>query len=583
MTKKGIGRSDFQKLREAVDSDSFMFLRVVCGYDRLSFTFHAPLVYLMAGQQERLVPLLLNREFQRKSWTGRHIRKKLELHHGIDLTSYSDAKRLGNLLDNVNVRVYRGSGKSSIAHGIDAWEHARDPETTILICSAAEDRAISFSRQVKEHYQSQAFKVLYPDRVGEGLNHTLTDRRISLAGRSARSPQAGLEAWGYTASIVGAHFNKFSIDDLTIDTNLHDLDGVSRFLAGISGLYEPRRIRRVHCGTVWDERDDHFILSQIPNFFSIVVPVEDHLGVDIEDVMTPGIPTNPEWHDYNPKDDRVKDLQELKEEIVSNPDEGARSYRINYLLDPTMAGGRIFPVKLVQESKWVKIPAPKDRHNVGYLVAYPMRDPVTRQILTDEDGNERHFAVDPKNLEVVIGCDQAISDEGDEWGVVALGRDHRGMNIVLDAVRGHGYESMLYEVLTLSRKYNASKVGLETGGPQNATLYWIKQDRNFRELRSKIEGVPAGRMPKISRIVNMVAEPLKSRRLYLQPDNPDADEELIKYKPSDRAEDGLLDAMSIAAKLLNSPDKRPETRKKTKKQYAKYKRKISRSTGLYVK
>lgn len=544
----GLSGEDAKKLRAACDADPFLFLRVVCGYDRLVHTFHAPLVYMLSGRVDILSAMFQNEAFMKKSFTAREIQSVLKNRHGVhDISGFAGAKRAGELFDFVNLRQYRGSGKSSIGHGIDAYDLAVNPQNTILICSAAEDRAVSFSRQVRMIYEGEVFKALYPDRYA-GSN--LTDRRITLAGRRPISPQAGIEAWGYTSSIVGAHFNIFSIDDLTIDSNVFDVTtGIPAFLAGLGGLYEPRRIRRRHFGTVWDELDDHYILSQVSTCFSLVIPVEDFGGDPPEDIRMRGIPTNPDWHP-------TEAIEALQQEILAS-NEGAPSWRRNFMLDPTAGGGRMFTRRMLDQATWFEAEKKEDNGRViKYCVTYA-RDGIGRQILNEEGEPKLDFC-DMRSLSVYIGCDQSVSDEGDEWGVAVLGISPNGRGYILETRRGHGYERMLNFVVISADKWKPSRIGLEKGGMQDSTLYWMNIDPKFASIRGLLEGVPTGNERKESRISNSVAEPMRINRLYVKHGDQDCIDEMLKYKPSDKADDGLLDAISIAATLAKAPAKSAE-------------------------
>ena len=508
----GLSYKDAQLLRRACDDDPFLFLRVVCGYDKLSTTFHAPLVYMLAGKIEKLYELLSNSEFLKKSYPAREIASILRNRHGItDLGSFAQYTKAVRLFDFINLRQYRGSGKSSIGHGIDAWEHAVDPQNTILICSAAEDRAVSFSRQVKQIYEGEVFQALYPERY---TGATLTDRRISLHGRKPTSPQAGIEAWGYGASIVGAHFNIFSIDDLTIDTNVFDVTlGIPRFLAGLSGLYEPRRIRRRHLGTVWDELDDHYILSNVETCFSLVIPIEDFGGEEPEDIRMRGIPTNPEWH---PTDK----IEELQQEIFANELEGPASWRRNYMLNLNVGGGRMFSRRLLDNSMWYPHESTDDRGRKSEWAIVYARDRIGGYVY-DDNGEPETLMYNLNTLSTYVGCDQSVSDDGDEWGVAAVGVHPNGTTFVLETATGHGYERMLNTVINISHKWKPIRIGFEKGGMQDSTLYWVDQDPRFASLRGLIEGVPTGGTRKDFRISNTVAEPMRINRLYIKFEDED--------------------------------------------------------------
>ena len=574
-----VRREHLELVRQTVLSDSYWWDRIVCQHTELSPLFHRPLAYVIDGDAHRLVGLLNDRSFCERSYSAREIAKQLTLKHGIDWNSFAGFRTLIERLDFVSIVAYRGSAKSSLGHDNDALAITRDPDNHTLLVSASDDRAIAFHKQVRDIVSSPLYRLLFPDRFPDDPNKDLTESQIRLKGRTlGKSPQPSLESKGYTARITSAHYRRFSIDDLLIDTNLYDVDGANNFLAGLTGLYEPTRIIRRHYHTVYHERGDQWVLSRIPTCLQLVIPVEYYEGGEQpDDISVRGIATNPEWH---PEEKIAK----LYEEVVADPRQGPRSWRMNYLLDPSAGGGAVFPAAIVDDRVWQWVPHP-DVHKKEKLIGRP---------LYDAKGNRAGFkGVDPKGLYIVIGCDQAISDleSSDEWSVCLHGKDSDGCEYILKTLHGHGLEQMLDAILFLDAEaakqgLRVRQIGLEKAGFQGATKKWIDSDVRFRSIRHRVIDIPHSGKNKEIVLQNAVAEPMKSRRFFTAADDPgcaDGREQAKDFKPFvKRRRDDILDSWAIGSATSRTPAKKDDLDKKSRDAYRRYQQNVDPETGLYL-
>lgn len=544
----GLRKNEFQLLKAHLLADSFDFGRVVCRHDRLTDEFHRPLSYLIAGSVDRLVAML-SRDGLR-SYVLEVVRQQLR-RKGIDWSTPEGRAAFASALRFLNLRLYRGSGKSTVAtHANVLWRATRDPNETIAIVSASDDNAYAFSNQIIETILSDTYRAFFPERVPtRRIKEELTQQRIYLEGRTISSPQACIEARGYNSSWVSKHYGTFFVDDLVVRENssLAHLKGVMQFLASMPGLYMPTAIERKHIGTVWDEEDDGRILERDKNFLTIKVPIEVHEEPP-ENIRERGIPTNPQWHD-------AAAITELQNSILSDEMEGPVSWRANFLLDPGAGNARIFPASVVDRSFCeVRVSQADGRR---YLVR-KRRDAQGRPV-KDKEGKEEWYSVRFDRLRYVIGCDQSYSDDGDEWAVYVMGEDDEGDDYLVDGRYGHGRHAFQDAVLALDQIWRPVEIGMEKAAQQEASIEFMKEGR-LRRLRSKIKAVSHNNIAKEIRIRNNLAERMKMHKLHLVPYNLRARtltepnepvlafaEEAKSYKPGKRAKDNKLDAAALAS------------------------------------
>lgn len=576
----GAKREDIDLVRRAVLSDAYLWCRLVCQHTELSPLFHKPLAYLLDGDARRLVALLNDTAFCERSYPAREIKNVLTLRHQVDWNSHAGFRRLLELLDFVSLVAYRGSAKSTLGHDIDALAITRDPDAHTLIVSASDDRAMSFNKQIRDIINSPLYRLLFPDRYPDDPKD-MTESQVRLKGRTlGKSPQPSLEARGYTARIVGAHYRIFSVDDLLVDTNVFDVDGVNSFLAAMPGLYEPRRIRRRHLGTVYHERGDNHTLAKNLNCLQVIIPVEVYPGaVQPDDISLRGEPTNPDWHDR-------ERIAALYQDVISST-EGPRSWRMNFLLDPNAGGGAVFPAAIVDDRVWVWRTNQKNERVIGI----PTYEGANRA--RDAAGDFIYRDVAPRALFLVIGADQAIStaQSADEWSVAVLGTEPGGVQLVLETIHGHDLEQMLIAIQVLDEKYTKlglriRVIGLEKAGFQGATKKWVDSDPRFRSIRSRILDIPHSGKAKEIVLQNALAEPMKSKRLFTAAEDPgcrDGREQAKDFKPFVKnRRDDILDSWAIAAATARTPARQDVIEKQNRAALLRYQQQVDPVTGLYL-
>lgn len=570
---QAIDKATYDAIRDAVLADPFVFAKVVCGHTDLSLETHRPLMYLAAGCGDKLIELLDDTSFQ--SFTIRHMRKRF-LTAGADWRTEAGRQRFFELLDFVNIRVFRGSAKSSsITHAITLWKATVDPNLSQVIVSNSEKNAVRFSKQIRNTILSDTYQALFPERVPENPAIDLTESALRLGGRTRPDREASIMAFGYKSGIVGWHFDEFNFDDLVGDENSSatELEGVYDFLSNMTGLYNPGKrypVRRRHVGTRYDESDDDAYLRRIKGCFSIDIPIEYYPNGRPENILVRGIPTAPEWKSE-------KDIARLLAETLGDDQKGAWFWRANFWMDPTAGGGRLFPTELVESCKWMphetELPSGK---TVAY-VARPKQDRQTREWLYANDGQPIYGYTRIDELTKFLGVDQAFSwdEAADEWAVCCVGMDSEGVYYELETAVGHGYEAMLDKILYMDAQYKPKAIGLEKGGMQNATHFWLDRFPQFRKIKSRIVPIGHNNQSKEWRIMNGIAEPMRMGQLWIGPESYELHKEMESYKgPGPKAKDNKLDglaiALSVAKKPIRSQDVQRQVREWERKKMSRY-------------
>jgi hypothetical protein len=497
------------------------------------------------------------------------LRAELEL-RDIDWNTAPGFKAFDRLLDFVNIRFYRGSGKSSvITHGGTLYHMTRDPNETIALMSVNDDAAAGFARQIRETLMSDLYQFWFPERVPDGdLSKIWTEKRIVLGGRTIPAKEATLEARGITSGWARTHFNRIRSDDIVTDgCDAGHLKEVRKRLGNMRGLYMPQvRMQRMHVGTVWDEEDDHSVFRKIPDCLTIVVPIETYDGPAPEDMTVRGRPTNPEWHDE-------EYIKATFSETVADEEQGPLAYKRNFWLDPTVAtGDRLFPPSLVDRSKYEitrnaqneqRARRPK-RDESWQVVSWldpngkpqPLLDTKGKPI-TNGSGQVQYkpdFELfDPfKDFFIVLGVDPAYSKGGDDWAITALGTDFQDCHFQLETVAGKGWEGLQVNLLIMAERWRPHVIGYEKAGSSEQTFQTLlTYNRKFRRWASKFKPISHKNEQKEWRIANRVMEPMKMGKLLLSPSpqNQATLEEMKKYVPGPKAIDNRLDSIAIAMSI----------------------------------
>lgn len=586
--RRSMSTTQFQRLRDLLLSDSYLFTRTICGHRDLIDSAHMPLSYMACGLTDRLIETFDMFD----SYVVRSLRAELMRREIAWWTAEGRAK-LDTLLDFQNHRWSRHFFKSSvITHGAPTFMATRDPNLTIKITHAVDDKAWAFCAQIGETILSGRYRDFFPERIPQGqLTKLITMREITLGGRTISHPQTTIQASGYNTGDEGAHYDTFFDDDLVNEQNstVAGLKAVHRYLRGLPGYYMPtRRIRRREVGTKHDEDDDDAFLTSknlALECLTLRVPIEEDTPDSAKSILMRGRPTIPEMYPA----ERITRLQRHVLTDETEPD-GVRSWLNNFKLVSRSSGARLFPPSLVDDpDHWWLGPFVHDRaaqHKMGrYLVARYRRDeegrPIAKkgQTIFDADGNlieecrcgkpaETHTWRD--HASVIAYCPWADLDrvalvdpawvdrddptrasykDPDNWAVSAVATDPDMVAFQLETLSDTtGIEGWIDALAELDEFFHFRVIGFDGTAMQDPVIQnLMKTDPRLKPLRSRMRKVPRALTSKTSHMRAGLAEPMAIYQFLLRPDE-DGNEtrtelKAIRGAKSDR--DGIADSLAM--------------------------------------
>jgi hypothetical protein len=546
--RRSLSSTQWRRLREVLLSDSYLFTKKICKHNEMIPELHMPMSYAACGLTDRLIEVLDARGFD--SYVQRRFRDGLWARQ-IDWRTPNGWRELDAALDFLNFRWFRGIFKSStITHGAALFMATVDPNSTIKITCATDDKAWAFCEQIGATVLSGTYRDFFPERIPEGnLSKLITMKEITLGGRTISHPQTTIQAGGYITKDEGAHYDTFFTDDLVNEGNSSpvELKGVLRWMRGLTGFYMPtRRIRRREVGTKHEEDDDDGFLTSramAQECLTIRLPIEEHDG-PIPNVLVRGTPTIPQM--YPPE--RIAKLQRHVLSDENEPD-GVRSWLNNYLLLSRSASGRLFPPALVDDpDRWWLGPfahTKASQHKLGrFLVARFCRDDEGRPVakkdrqVVDADGNlldgwranaktivycpwldlDRVALVDPAWASREEETRTSYHDP-DNWAVSAIGTDPEMVAFQLETKSDStGTEGWIDALAEMDDYYHFRVIGFDASAWQDAVVANLMvTDKRLRRLRSRMRPIRhAG--SKRAHLRAGLAEPLAMYQMLLRPD-----------------------------------------------------------------
>lgn len=122
----------------------------------------------------------------------------------------------------------RGTFKSSIACvAYPMWLLERDPNLRICINSEVYSNSKKFIGQIKQHYESKSYQMIFGDRVGT-QNWTLSE--LTIPTRTEKHKEPSITASGISTTRVGQHYDVMIHDDLNSDKNSSTPEGQEKVL-----------------------------------------------------------------------------------------------------------------------------------------------------------------------------------------------------------------------------------------------------------------------------------------------------------------------------------------------------------------
>jgi hypothetical protein len=618
--RRALSTSAFQRLKAALLQDSYTFTRQVCKHRDLIPRIHAPISYMASGSTARLIETLDMPSME--SYVTRKLRDELRrrLHtFGGEYPWRSaagymaiDAMLNGSMIRPavLNFRMSRRFFKSSvITHGTTLFITTNDPDETVKITHAVDPKAWEFCEQIGKTVLSGTYRDLFPERIPEGdLTRLITQKRITLGGRTISHPQTTIQASGCETKEEAAHYSTFVNDDLVTEQTAKEPESlryVRKWLKSLTGFYMVTRpVRRLEVGVKHDEDDDDTYLTSgemAEQCLTLRVPIEEHKR-KIFIITERGTPTCPELF--------PSEKISAEQASVLSGDEDEDGYRVwwnHYLLSATGGSLRLFPPELVDDpERWWMGPFQHDkseyRKKNRYLIAKYTRDREGKVLAKAGHERELYQRVDGElvlapewhkhaditmydpwlELDRVLTIDPAWSEASDStkpdnWSVNAVGQDWDDVRLQLESLSDvTGIEGWVSALDYMWDRWQPRVWAIDSTAAQAPFIEnLIRTDKRLRRIASRMIKVHHTRASKGMRMQEGLSQPLLAYRFLLAPPYRAQDgagsgdslggnmtrDELRKIKSTAKVQvrtdiDGIADGLSMAGAVLRSARKR---------------------------
>lgn len=604
------------ELQNFLLGDAYAMTYLVCRHRELVPEVHMAMCYASAGQAQRLAWLLTQSGFD--GYIIEQYREECRF-RGIELGEPGAIGKLDVALNWVQFRDPRGVFKSSaITHGGAVAEATADPNTTLFITCAKDEKAWELVRQIGETVTSGIFRDLFPHRVPVAARD-ISKEKVTMGGRTISHRQTTIQGSGYLSKEIGGHGDRFRTDDLVVrgargNDTPEALVGVRKHLSGMQGFHMlTRRVRKIHTGTMAVEGDDYHWLTERTRrrlCMTFYHPIEVH-ETPPANIFVRGTPTMPT---FLPKEK----IDEIQAGVVTSEleVEGVEDWLCDYMLVPASRGGALFAEEVMNDQDHAWLGPFKHPHSdrtpivnglpqgeCRFLVARIARDEHGkpkdkngRALDTKIDGWRSSVAVvsfDPwTDLDRIVTVNPTWTAGARLWAATATGVDSDGVRYQLETRSGDdgvfGWSVALDE---LAKIYLPRRIGLEAKALHDPVIQnAFRADGRLRAHRGRVIGVELSSSTQESRVRASVAEPLRAYRWMLLPIRVDGDSgaagdfgsvatrrELLKYRSGADTSWPILDSLAMTGALIErvrTREEREEARRASLDREARYHRSV---------
>jgi predicted phage terminase large subunit-like protein len=253
---------------------------------------------------------------------------------------YAIAEEVQNGQKDMQLQAGRGAGKSTIVASYASWLLLNNPDTTIMVLSATQDRAIKFIAQVRQiltlvPYMAHLLPKEFDKDNAFGFN---------VGTRSKIGQDMSCYAKGITGQITGSHADYVLGDDIEIEKNADTPAARNKLIDKLAELEQIRNPvswgRIVLLGTFQSTDSiylrlpypivkfpavmpDPSIESEITNVHPYILELEAEVGHSVDPTRFP---------------------QHILDERLAKI--GPRQFNLHYKLDPTLSDFAKFPLRL---------------------------------------------------------------------------------------------------------------------------------------------------------------------------------------------------------------------------------------------
>lgn len=234
----------------------------------------------------------------------------------------------------------RGTGKSTLTAMFASWFLMNNPDKTVLVLSATQQKAIEFVSQTRRIISVVPYcQHMIPDE------HTRDSALgFNINTRTAHTQDLSCAARGSTSQITGLHADLIVCDDVEISTNTQTVEARDSLLHKMSELESVRNknSRVLLLGTPHSAESIYNVLKSAYPIIKYPALMPDRsIPGESEDVadwiwelgLSPGESTQPERFS-------TELLMERKAKV------GPRAFALQYMLDVTLSDIEKFPLKL---------------------------------------------------------------------------------------------------------------------------------------------------------------------------------------------------------------------------------------------
>lgn len=579
------------ELRRFLLSDAYSFTYLVCRHRDIVPEVHMAMCYASAGQAGKLAWLITQSGFE--GYVIDHFRQACAA-RAIDPRTIDGVYALDRALDWQNQRWPRGWYKSSaITHGGTVIEATQDPNRSILIVCAKEDKANQLVEQSGKTIQSGTYADIFPDRVPKAARD-ISKTEVTVAGRTVSSREKTIQGTSYVTREISGHYGTIRTDDIVIRDVRGGIVGggeggpAIRWLHGMRGMrILAQRWRRIHVGTInsFDD-DDHAWLSygrRASRVMSIVIPAEIYEGgVYPDSVYTRGTPTAPTFFDE-------KAILEALDETVADESEadGVEAFRSDFWLAPSKNATRLFTEDVVNDPDraWM---GPYEHPDRKLREREPHRFMLARFKRNDDgqlldrngktldvkaDGWRKLVALetfDPwSDLDRIVTLNTTWASGGKRWALTVSGVDPQLTRFQLETRSGDGGANEWADALRdVAKLYKPRVIGLDRKAHADSVVQnMLKTDKRLLGLRSRVVGVDQQDTTEEARIRASLSEPLNSYRLMLLAISEDTTrdygasitrKELLMFRAGSDKAWPILDSIAMTAALMRAVQTKEE-------------------------
>lgn len=253
---------------------------------------------------------------------------------------YAIAEEVQNGQKDMQLQAGRGAGKSTIVASYASWLLLNNPDTTIMVLSATQDRAIKFIAQVRQiltlvPYMAHLLPKEFDKDNAFGFN---------VGTRSKIGQDMSCYAKGITGQITGSHADYVLGDDIEIEKNADTPAARNKLIDKLAELEQIRNPvswgRIVLLGTFQSTDSiylrlpypivkfpavmpDPSVESEITNVHPYILELEAEVGHSVDPTRFP---------------------QHILDERLAKI--GPRQFNLHYKLDPTLSDFAKFPLRL---------------------------------------------------------------------------------------------------------------------------------------------------------------------------------------------------------------------------------------------